>query len=326
METQKPTLHVFGGGELVKDCEQIAQANGWRVVLRTGERFVSSLPELSESTNVLVGNKLMDLMKEGGLPAKDDIGISLSAPWVIPQSVIDQFAGRLFNLHHAPLPRFRGAGGQCWRILMGDRKGGVCIHHLVRGIDAGDILAKAEFDFPEELRFPQEYDDFILGYSKELFAKWLASALRDGPCAVGKKAEAQIGEGEYWPRLHTDTHGWINWSWPLDHIGSFCDAFSYPYRGALTTVRYNNIRIKKVSVQLEKDKYHPFQTGLVFRMDSDRLWVAHCDGTLLVEDYSLDEPSKPVRLGDRLFSPAEKLELALKSRIQYKPDGEVFEN
>jgi len=91
MGNKKPTLHIFGGGELVKDCETIALENGWDVVLRTGERFVSSLPALLDSTKVLVGNSLKNLMDEGGLPDDSDIGISLSAPWVIPSFIMHLF-------------------------------------------------------------------------------------------------------------------------------------------------------------------------------------------------------------------------------------------
>ena len=45
------------------------------------------------------------------------------------------------------------------------------------GIDAGDILASVHFDFPADLRFPGEYDSYILKHSKKLFIKWLNSAL-----------------------------------------------------------------------------------------------------------------------------------------------------
>lgn len=326
MENKKPTLHIFGGGELVKDCETIALENGWHVVLRTGERFVSSLPSLLDSTKVLVGNSLKNLMDEGGLPDDSDIGISLSAPWVIPSSIINLFDGRLFNLHHAPLPKFRGAGGPCWRIMMNDRSGGVCIHELVPGIDAGDILASVHFDFPTDLRFPGEYDSYILKHSKKLFIKWLNSALSGDINSIKQNAKPQVGEGEYWPRLHTDTHGWINWSWSIDDIISFCYAFSHPYSGALTMVQNNLVRIKKLSSEVNPHKFHPFQTGLIFRKDSKKVWVAHPGGALILEDFLIEQNEAKLRLGDRLYSPAEKLEMALKTRIQYKPDGNVFEN
>ena len=58
------------------------------------------------------------------------------------------FMGHLYNLHNQPLPKFRGAGGSSWNILMGDREGGSSIHLLVPEIDAGPIFASVEICFP----------------------------------------------------------------------------------------------------------------------------------------------------------------------------------
>lgn len=323
MKHSKPTLHIFGGNELIEDCESIAAANGWRIVIRTGKRFISALPRLGKSTELLVGNDLDKLLQKGGLPSATDIGISLSAPWIISKSLINQFGGRIYNLHYAPLPLFRGAGGSSWRILMGDRRGGVCLHRLVPGIDAGDILAKVEFDFPNHLRTPREFDNFIFVHAKELFANWLNEALINGGASI-LNSVPQNDHGEYWPRLHTDTHGWIDWRWSLTDITSFCNAFSDPYGGALTTVSEKIIRLHKVSYTIEKGRFHPFQTGLIFKIEANTFAVAHHEGILLVENYTLTDSF--IRLGDRLFSPIEKLEEALKSRIQYKPDGTIFKN
>ena len=55
MKHSKPTLHIFGGNELIEDCESIAAANGWRIVIRTGKRFISALPRLGKSTELLFG-------------------------------------------------------------------------------------------------------------------------------------------------------------------------------------------------------------------------------------------------------------------------------
>ena len=91
-------------------------------------------------------------------------------------------------------------------------------------------------------------------------------------------------------------------------------------------VQNNLVRIKKLSSEVNPHKFHPFQTGLIFRKDSKKIWVAHPDGALIVEDFLLEQDEVKLRLGDRLYSPAEKLEIALKTRIQYNPDGKVFEN
>lgn len=321
----KKTLHIYGGGPLVGVAESIALENGWNVVLRTGARFLKSLPRLSKNTIVLVGNDLGQLIEDGGLPTPHDLGISISAPWVFSQEVIDQFSGRLFNLHNQPLPRFRGAGGASWRILMRDMNGGVCIHHLTRGIDAGKLVAKVDFRFPDTCRLPADFESVTLEYSKLLLAEWLKAAIKNNKLTYHEFTFSDT-VNEYWPRLNSEIHGWINWGWSLCNIQVFCDAFSSPHDGALTMVREKKIYIRNTTAAAEEGKFHPFQTGLVYRINGGSLYVAHPDGTLIVEDYRLEDANIIVRLGDRLFSPVGKLELALRTRIQYLPDGTIISN
>ena len=63
MENRK-VLHVFGGGVFVKYAVDIAKSVGWRVILRTGERFLNGLEnyDKDDDVTVLVGNSLTALM------------------------------------------------------------------------------------------------------------------------------------------------------------------------------------------------------------------------------------------------------------------------
>ncbi len=320
---QQRTLHIFGGGLLTGVAEAIAIEEGWRVVVRTGKRFVASLPTLSPKTQVYVGDNLDEILFEGGLPSNGDIGFSFSAPWIISQRVIDLFSDNIFNLHAQPLPKFRGGGGSTWLILMGESAGGCCIHRLVQKIDSGAIYARREFNFPADCRYPEDYDDFMLQNSIALLKEWLPGLLRNGET----RQEIPVDEtkSEYWPRLNTDINGWINWSWPLKDIASFCDAFSRPFPGAQTILRGGKVRLLRVRTLPEPNKFHSFQCGLIYRMESG-IAVAHPDGTLLVDEYLLESPDTRIVLGDRLYTPEEKLHEARTRRIQYTPSGKIIDN
>lgn len=171
------TLHIFGGGELVSVAEKVALENGWEVVIRTGTRFSSSMPVLNKSTAIFLGNNLNELILKGPNPTSNDIGLSISAPWIIKGDVINKFNGRLFNIHNQPLPVFKGAGGSSWRILMNDFSGGACIHLLTEGIDEGKIVSRVDFKFPEECLYPVDFDKVTLGYSKNLLKTWLKEVM-----------------------------------------------------------------------------------------------------------------------------------------------------
>ena len=320
MSKNGSTLHIFGGGEFVGIADEIANRLGWSVTVRTGDRFLNTIPNLSVDTKLLVGNDLVSLMREGGIPKRGDYGMSFSAPWIFSQEVIDMFDGEVFNLHNQPLPKFRGGGGASWPILMGVRSGGCCIHRLVRKVDAGDIFARQNFCFPEEIKFPIEFDKYAIRHARDLLNEWLPNLLLQR--SPGEPIDIDESESEYWPRLNTEIHGWIDWSWGLEDILKFCNAFSYPHKGAKTLINNCIIEIRNATMHLNGN-FHPYQNGMVFRLSNDGLYVAHRDGVLHVSDYQLSDPLVKITLGDRFFTPRDLLEKAMLQRVQYLPSGKV---
>lgn len=317
------TIHVFGGGVYVKHVVEIARTYGWRVVVRTGARFLESLSDINiDGVQILSGDALYELMEKGGLPEAGDIGISFSAPWIIPSDVIEMFNGALFNLHNQPLPRFRGGGGVSWNILMREKEGGCCVHLLVPEVDAGSIYVSRRFFFPDTLGSPKEYDQIVAANAIEMIKEWLPMVLTNSD--PGNPAENENTSSEYWPRLNTELHGWINWDWALADIVSFCQAFSYPHSGAKSMVKGKIVHLLEVKHSSDERKYHPFQVGIVFRMSHDELHVAHRDGFLVVKCYRSTQEDLKIRLGDRFYTPAERLHEAMTTRIQYSPNGTVF--
>lgn len=318
-------LHIFGGGELVAIAEKIALDSKWKVVVRTGKRFENSLPPLDSSTKVFIGDDLNRLMNKGGKPKLGDYGISFSAPWVFSQDVIDMFSGDIFNLHNQSLPKFRGAAGMSWLIMMNELKGGCCIHRLISKVDAGTIYARSDFDFSGECKYPKDYDDYLSKYSKNLLQSWLPNLLITGE--TGPEIVVDETSSEYWPRLNTDIQGWIDWSWNIQDIELFCNAFSFPHDGAQTMARGIIVRLKNVEAITNPRKYHPFQRGLIFRIGSNgELFVAHPDGILKIKDFIIQNKDTKLRLGDRLFTPNKNLCQAMTRRVQYLPSGEIIDH
>ena len=321
---KKNTLHIFGGGVFVKHAVEIAIGSGWKVIVRTGSRFLNSLQGLDQyDIKIFCGDSLTELMQEGGLPVNNDMGISFSAPWIIPSKIIDLFNGRLYNLHNQPLPKFRGGGGASWNILMGHREGGCCIHLLTPAIDAGIIFAMKKFTYPVSYCSPSDFDKLVTEEAVKMIREWLPKLLENSD--PGYPIENDNNNSEYWPRLNTDIHGWIDWKWRLNDIFAFCNAFSFPYSGAKTMINEKVINLLSVSIVIQKNWFHPFQVGIIYKIINNHLYVAHPDGTLVIEHYTIDDDNFKFRLGDRLFTPSERLEKALSVRIQYAPSGFLFE-
>ncbi len=68
--------------------------------------------------------------------------------------LLDQIAGEKFlktakrgayNLHMGKLPEYRGALSSFWVLRFGDDTAGVTLHHAVKKLDAGNIIAESRF-------------------------------------------------------------------------------------------------------------------------------------------------------------------------------------
>lgn len=68
---------------------------------------------------------------------------------LIPQSLLDLPAHGWINVHFSLLPRWRGAAPVQRSILAGDRVTGVSVFQLVAELDAGDVLATADYPLGE---------------------------------------------------------------------------------------------------------------------------------------------------------------------------------
>lgn len=61
--------------------------------------------------------------------------------------LLDNYAGRLINIHPALLPSFPGAHGILDAYNYGVKVFGVTIHYVDMGIDSGKIIAQRAFDY-----------------------------------------------------------------------------------------------------------------------------------------------------------------------------------
>ena len=314
------TIHLFGNGTELKVIKELALDHGWKVILRTSEKFKNQFRNC-ERVFVIIGNQIEELLfsNKKFLPNNNDLGFSVSPPWIFKERHIKLFSKRFFNIHNQRLPLFRGAGGKSWNILMNDLRGGVSIHELTSKIDDGKIVAKKEFLYPKNLKFPTDFDKLAEKYSVKLIKAWLPKILKGSKIITVDDNEINLSE--YWPRLSTETHGWINWNWNLIDIFRFCCAFSYPYEGAKTYIGNKIIKINDLDIEFNSRLFHPFQTGLIFKKYKNKIWVSHKDGTLIIKKFNF--PNE-IKLGMRLHTPVKKIENSFMSRIQYKPSGDLY--
>lgn len=249
------------------------------------------------------------------------LGISLGSASIFNDSFIKRFNGALVNVHGTRLPQNRGGGAFSWQILRNNRLGYNMIHRVDPGVDTGPIIKYSEFFYPPSCRTPYDYKDLYTKRNLSLLKEFLKDVRSEKEFTCINQQEYF---STYWPRLHTDIHGFVDWSWPLKDIELFICAFDSPYRGASTFINERRVFLKNCFTDFNDGSFHPFQKGIVYRKAESALYIATESGTLIVKDAK-DENNrdiiKEISIGDRLYTPSSYLEKARQYRAVYTPKG-----
>ncbi len=249
------------------------------------------------------------------------LGISVSAPWIMRKDTIDLFNGRLINIHGSKLPLYRGGAGMTWQMLQDERRGYYTYHFLAEKIDGGDILKAGSFIYPSSLTCQMDF----LSYQRRKIAESFTSffkMLKDEKDFFPQPQDEFLST--YWPRLNAETHGYINWDWPLEEIEKFINAFSDPFDGAQSFINGERVRIKRAYAKTNEGLFHPFQVGLVYRKTLDAIFAAAKDGALVITSINDDNGQpclKKIRVGSRIFTPYRYIESAMTTQVEYNWKG-----
>ncbi len=255
---------------------------------------------------------------------KDTICLLMNCMWIIKSEVIDALQPRILNYHAARLPEERGAAAYSWKILSSSKQGGLTFHHVTPEVDVGAIVAAEAFTLPQDVNTCEDYYAHLHDHEVRLFQRFLDAAV------AGTLGESQVQDESaalYWPRLHTGTHGFLDWQWTASEVVAFCNAFDRPHPGAITFLDGVPVRLRDCRTEDGGYDFHPFQAGIVVRKTDDRVYIAARAGLISsgeVEDRDGGDISNSIRLGKRFHTPREHIERALTSHSRLSPQGLKF--
>lgn len=87
---------------------------------------------------------------------------------IIKQWFIDK-CGKILNLHHGPLPKYRGILPINWALKNKEIKHGVTIHEITEGIDDGPIISQLDYSIYEDFEEVEEVYKRATEYAWILF-------------------------------------------------------------------------------------------------------------------------------------------------------------
>jgi methionyl-tRNA formyltransferase len=256
---------------------------------------------------------------------KKTLFIGIGPRYIFKKETIKQFENNFINIHNSRLPLDAGGGAGSWTIMREDRICNMCIHMMTEDIDGGPIIASELSLYPKECIIPSDFKDHASKLMIDFYQIFIKKLI--------KKYEFELKPqihylSRYNPRLYTEISGFIDWNLNSYDLINFINAFEEPYKGASTYLNNGNLGklyLKKVQLHGGDTPNHPYMSGIVSR--HDKKWITVCTGSkhmLLIENI-IDENGENVRskikVGDRFFTPIEKLDAAKSKRIYYNSYG-----
>lgn len=103
-----------------------------------------------------------------------DVLISVACPFILKNQLLKTPRFGCINLHHAPLPRYKGMMPTFWQLFHGEKSVGLTIHTMTEKIDEGQALYQDQMEIESN-----ETLDHLIRRSKRRAAQCVAAVLQD---------------------------------------------------------------------------------------------------------------------------------------------------
>ena len=122
---------------------------------------------------------------------KPDIIAVVAYGRILPQRVLDIPTCGCINIHASLLPQYRGSAPYQWAVLDGCKETGVTAQHMVREMDAGDVIDVAKTCIGEN-ETAGELLDRLAVLGADLLSKVLARAASGDKCCGCKQSSDDV--------------------------------------------------------------------------------------------------------------------------------------
>ena len=99
--------------------------------------------------------------------------VSVACPYILKDTLLSLPPLGCINIHHAPLPRYKGMMPTFWQMYHGEKQVGVTVHYMAAKVDEGSALLQEELAI-----VPGETLDHLIRRSKRHGAHCMAKVLR----------------------------------------------------------------------------------------------------------------------------------------------------
>ena len=188
------------------------------------------------------------------------------------------------NIHASLLPKYRGAGPIQWAIIDGEKKTGVTIMQMEKGLDTGDMLLQKEVEID-----PKETGDSLHDKLAAAGAELIVEALPK--IAAGQLTPRKQNDAEScYAKMLQKSMGRIDWNLTADKLDCLIRGLiSWP--GASTTFRGKNLKIWEEEPVMEGDfsvSISESLPGTIVCVEKEAFYVQTKEGVLKVLSVQIE--------------------------------------
>lgn len=196
------------------------------------EHCVADLEGLCIKKNIGYSLEKIDV---SNLPFIPEVICSIYYRWIIKQDVIDTVEGRIFNLHPALLPKYRGCSSLTWAMINGEKECGFTYHYIDAGCDTGNIILQKAIKI-------EDFDTQLTLYNRVMFESMECFLEALNLVQKGYKGEKQDGIASQY-RRGCPMDGKIDDSMDEEMKERFIRAMCYP---PYPSAKYNGQEIRTI--------------------------------------------------------------------------------
>lgn len=205
-----------------------------------------------------------------------DVIVVVAYGQLLSQELLDIPKYGCINVHASLLPKYRGAAPINFAILNGETVTGVTTMYMVKQLDAGDMIDKAEVAITEDMTAGQLHDLLSVA-GGDLIVKTI-NDLKNGVVNRTAQVEADM---TYAPLMDKEM-AVIDWTKPAQDIHNQIRAFN-PWPTATSTLDKMKMKVFTSTV-VTKDHATP---GQVLEVSNEGILVACGQDSLLIKEIQL---------------------------------------
>lgn len=214
---------------------------------------------------------------------KPDLFVVVAYGEILKQHLLDMPKLACINLHASLLPKYRGAAPIQRCIINGESETGVTIMHMVKKMDAGDMIKKAIVPIGPNTTFG-ELEQQLCNVGSEL----LLEAIHEFETGASQRIPQDHSQATVAPKIELEDCQ-IDWKLPAQQIHNLVRGVN-PHPGAwcFVEVRGQKKRLKVISTKIIDAKAQEGEPGTIFS-SSKNAFVVHCGvGVLAILELQLE--------------------------------------